>query len=105
MVICGLDPNLLPELRDSKSASLGRQGVPISGGELVPVVHGRAPRAGRRGPRLARKKVEMLFAHLKRLLGLTHLRLRGPNGAKDEFLMATTVQNLRQLAMTLPAPS
>ena len=53
----------------------------------------------------ARKKVEMLFAHLKRILGLTRLRLRGPNGAKDEFLMAATVQNLRKLAMTLPAPS
>jgi hypothetical protein len=53
----------------------------------------------------ARKKVEMLFAHLKRILGLTRLRLRGPNGAKDEFLMAATVQNLRKLAMTLPAPA
>ena len=53
----------------------------------------------------ARKKVEMLFAHLKRILGLTRLRLRGPNGTKDEFLIAATVQNLRKLAMTLPAPS
>ena len=51
----------------------------------------------------ARKKVEMLFAHLKRILGLTRLRLRGPNGAKDEFLMAAMVQNLRKLAMMLPA--
>ena len=32
-----------------------------------------------------RKKVEMLFAHLKRILRLSRLRLRGPNGAKDEF--------------------
>jgi hypothetical protein len=53
----------------------------------------------------ARKKVEMLFAHLKRILGLTRLRLRAPNGAKDEFLMAATVQNLRKLAMTLPIPA
>ncbi len=53
----------------------------------------------------ARKKVEMLFAHLKRILGITRLRLRGPNGAKDEFLMAATVQNLRKLAMKLPAPA
>ena len=53
----------------------------------------------------ARKKVEMLVAHLKRILGLTQLRLRGPNGAEDEFLMAATVQNLRKLAMTLPAPA
>lgn len=47
----------------------------------------------------------MLFAHLKRILGLTRLRLRGPNGAKDEFTMAAAVQNLRKLAMTLPAPA
>jgi hypothetical protein len=47
----------------------------------------------------------MLFAHLKRILGLTRLRLRCPNGAKDEFLMPATVQNLRKLAMTLSAPA
>lgn len=29
-----------------------------------------------------RKKVEMLFAHLKRILGSSRLRLRGPNGAR-----------------------
>ena len=46
----------------------------------------------------ARKKVEMLFAHLKRLIGLDRLRLRGPNGAKDEIHHAATVQNLRKLA-------
>jgi hypothetical protein len=50
-----------------------------------------------------RKKVEMLFAHLKRILRLGRLRLRGPNGAKDEFLLAATAQNLRKLAK-LPAP-
>ena len=43
-----------------------------------------------------RKKVEMLFAHLKRILRLTRLRLRGPNGANDEFLLAATAQNLRR---------
>ena len=51
-----------------------------------------------------RKKVEMLFAHLKRILGLGRLRLRGPCGAKDEFLLAATAQNLRKLAKILPAP-
>ena len=51
----------------------------------------------------ARKKVEMLFAHLKRILGLDRLRLRGPNGAKDEFLIAATVQNLRKLAKLRPS--
>ena len=51
-----------------------------------------------------RKKVEMLFAHHKRILGLGRLRLRGPNGAKDGFLLAATAQNLRKLAKMLPAP-
>jgi len=45
-----------------------------------------------------RKRVEMLFAHLKRILKLGRLRLRGPTGAKDEFLLAATAQNLRKLA-------
>ncbi len=50
-----------------------------------------------------RKKVEMLFAHLKRILRLGRLRLRGPYGAKDEFLLAATAQNLRRLARLRPA--
>lgn len=45
-----------------------------------------------------RKKVEILFAHLKRIMKLDRLRLRGLSGAHDEFLMAATVQNLRRLA-------
>ena len=45
-----------------------------------------------------RKKVEMLFAHLKRILRLDRLRLRGLSGASDEFTLAATVQNLRRLA-------
>ncbi len=49
-----------------------------------------------------RKKVEMLFAHLKRIMKLDRLRLRGPNGAKDEFLLAATAQNLRKLAKLIP---
>ncbi|MBE0619744.1 MAG: transposase [Burkholderiales bacterium] len=48
-----------------------------------------------------RKKVEMLFAHLKRILKLDRLRLRGLSGAKDEFLMAATAQNLRRMAKWL----
>lgn len=51
-----------------------------------------------------RKKVEMLFAHLKRILGLRRLRLRGPCGARDEFHLAATAQNLRKLAKLLPRP-
>lgn len=54
--------------------------------------------------RRERKKVEMLFAHLKRILKLDRLRLRGPNGAKDEFLLAATAQNLRKLAKLIPMP-
>jgi hypothetical protein len=47
----------------------------------------------------------MLFAHLKRILRLDRLRLRGPNGAKDEFLLAATAQNLRKLAKLIPLPA
>ncbi|WP_323782251.1 transposase, partial [Leisingera sp.] len=49
-----------------------------------------------------RKKVEMLFAHLKRILGLARLRLRGPWGVQDEFTLAATAQNLRKLAKLKP---
>ena len=49
-----------------------------------------------------RKKVEMAFAHLKRVLGFRRLRLRGPTGARDEFLLAATVQNLRKLTRYAP---
>jgi transposase len=51
-----------------------------------------------------RKKVEMQFAHLKRILKLDRLRLRGPNGARDEFHLAATAQNLRKLAKLIPVP-
>ncbi len=51
-----------------------------------------------------RKKVEMQFAHLKRILRLDRLRLRGPRGARDEFLLAATAQNLRKLAKLLIRP-
>jgi hypothetical protein len=55
--------------------------------------------------RLRKKKIEMLFAHLKRILKLDRLRLRGPNGARDEFLLAATAQNLRKLAKLIPTPN
>ena len=45
-----------------------------------------------------RKKVEMLFAHLKRILRMGRLRLRGPSGAQFEFTLAAIAQNLRRLA-------
>jgi transposase len=51
-----------------------------------------------------RKKVEMLFAHLKRNMRFERLRLRGITGASDEFLLAATVQNLRRLARSISPP-
>ena len=59
---------------------------------------------GRTSRRL-RKKIEMLFAHLKRILKLDRLRLRGPNGARDEFTLAATAQNLRKMAKLIPMPN
>ncbi len=54
-----------------------------------------------------RKKVEMAFAHMKRIFKLDRLRLRGLNGACDEILLTATAQNLRKLAryVTRPPPS
>jgi len=43
----------------------------------------------------------MLFAHLKRILKLGRLRLRGLNDARDEFLLAATAQHLRRMAQWL----
>ncbi len=51
-----------------------------------------------------RKKVEMSFAHMKRHLNLTRLRLRGLSGANDEFLMVATALNLRKLARLCGQP-
>jgi transposase len=51
-----------------------------------------------------RKKVEMLFAHLKRILRLGRLRLRGPSGAQFEFTLAAIAQNLRRLAKLAAHP-
>lgn len=63
-----------------------------------------------------RKKVEMSFAHLKRIHGLGRIRLRGPSrdhgyamtlpgsacGAHDEYNLAATAQNLKKLAKLAP---
>jgi len=51
-----------------------------------------------------RKRVEMLFAHLKRILRLGRLRLRGPCGAQDEFTLGAIAQNLRRLAKLVARP-
>ncbi len=54
-----------------------------------------------RQSRKDRKKVEMLFAHMKRILKLGRLRLRGMSGATDEFLLTATAQNLRRMVKWL----
>jgi transposase len=54
-----------------------------------------------RQSRRERKKIEMLFAHMKRVLKLDRLRLRGLSGAKDEVLLTATAQNLKRLAKLL----
>ena len=54
--------------------------------------------------RRERKKIEIHFAHLKRILHLGRLRLRGPCGARDEFTLAAIAQNLRKLAKLIPMP-
>lgn len=51
-----------------------------------------------------RKRVEMLFAHLKRILRLGRPRLRGPRGAQEEFTLAAIAQNLRRLANLVVRP-
>jgi IS5 family transposase len=51
-----------------------------------------------------RKKVEMLFAHMKRNLKLDRLRLRGLKGARDEFLLTATAQNLKKMAVLCAQP-
>jgi len=53
--------------------------------------------------RQRRKKVEMLFAHLKRHLGFRRLRLRGFKEANEEFLLAATARNLNLMAIMVPS--
>ena len=57
--------------------------------------------------RRERKRVEMRFAHMKRILRLDRFRLRGLSGVRDEVLLTATAQNLRRLAKLLcrPPPS
>ena len=60
-----------------------------------------AKTADYRRTRRQRKQVEMLFAHMKRVLKMDRLRLRGLKGAQDEFLLTATAQNLRRMAKYL----
>jgi transposase len=54
--------------------------------------------------RRERKKIEMRFAHMKRILRLDRLRLRGLSGARDEVLLTATAQNLRRLVKFICRP-
>ena len=54
--------------------------------------------------RRERKKIEMRLAHLKRILKLGRLRLRGPRGAQDEFVRAAVAQNLRRASLVARPP-
>jgi transposase len=51
--------------------------------------------------RRERKKVEMRFAHMKRILRLDRFRLRGLSGVRDEVLLTATAQNLMRLVKFL----
>ena len=53
-----------------------------------------------------RKKIEVLFGEAKHILSMDRLRLRGLSGARDEFLLTATVQNLKRLVahVTIPPP-
>lgn len=53
-----------------------------------------------------RKKIETLFGEVKYVLSRARLRLRGLSGARDEFLLIATIQNLKRLAQhsAIPPP-
>jgi hypothetical protein len=51
-----------------------------------------------------RNKTETLFASLNHSLALARLGLRGFTGAKNEFLLRVTVQNLKGLAKLAAIP-
>jgi transposase-like protein len=54
-------------------------------------------------PQAIHSTLGKLVTHLKRILRLDQLRLRGPCGARDEFHLAAAAQNLRKLAKAIPA--
>ncbi len=95
---CALKPHCCPKEPARKIPRSVHEGARDMARQIAKSSEGRTSRR-------LRKKVEMLFAHLKRILKLDRLRLRGPNGARDEFLLAATAQNLRKLAKLIPAPS
>ena len=55
--------------------------------------------------RRERKKIEMLVAHLKRILRLDRLRLHVRNGTRHGFHLAAAAHNLGKLAKLIPMPA
>jgi hypothetical protein len=95
-VLRGIDSHLaVDDLRQSLKPFYSRMGRPSVDPELM-------IRMLIVGYCMGIRSERRLFAHLKRILRLTRLRLRGPNGARDEFLLAATAQNLRRLARLRP---
>jgi len=89
-------------LRSRRNYSKPRSGIPRSQHENVrDIARAVAKTAAYQQTRRERKKVEMLFAHMKRILKMDRLRLRGLSGARDEFLLTATAQNLRRMAKNL----
>ena len=82
---CALKPHCCPKEPARKIPRSVHEGARDMARQIAKSSEGRTSRR-------LRKKVEMLFAHLKRILKLDRLRLRGPNGARDEFLLAATAQ-------------
>ncbi|UWQ06680.1 transposase (plasmid) [Aliiroseovarius crassostreae] len=54
---------------------------------------------------IQRWKLEILFAHVNRYIGVATMWLRGPKGASEQFQLAATAQNLRKLAKLVPEAS
>jgi transposase len=95
--VCALKPRCCPKAPARKVPRSIHEGARDMARDIAKTEEGQTSRR-------QRKKIEMLFAHLKRILRLDRLRLRGPNGARDEFHLAATAQNLRTLATLIPMP-
>ena len=94
---CALKPRCCPNASARKIPRSIHEGARQMARDICASEEGRTSRR-------ERKKVETLFAHLKRILKLDRLRLQGPNGARDEFHLAAAAQNLRTLAKLIPVP-
>jgi DDE family transposase len=82
----------------------GRSHATSTKKRVITLVHLRAP-LSLTNRATSVKKVEMRFAHLKTHHRFECMRLRGLSGARDEFHLAATVQNLKTLANCLwPSP-